>query len=110
MNEEWQKPQEASYKKNQYLDFDLKQYPLTSGLDITIENPVIVLKDRPYFDEKIEIDLGQINISSKLDCVCGKWKHIVEKKTYVNVIDIEMKNVRIDFNSKDFMKDLNRLM
>ncbi len=85
------------------MDFDLKQYPLTSGLDITIENPVIVLKDRPYFDEKIEIDLGQINISSKLDCVCGKWKHIVEKKTFVNVIDIEMKNVRIDYNSKDFM-------
>jgi hypothetical protein len=85
------------------VDFDLKQYPLTSGLDITIENPVIVLKDRPYFDEKIEIDLGQINISSKLDCVCGKWKHIVEKKTFVNVIDIEMKNVRIDYNSKDFM-------
>ena len=81
----------------------MKQYPLTSGLDITIENPVIVLKDRPYFDEKIEIDLGQINISSKLDRVGGKWKHTVGIKTYVNVIDIEMKNVRIDYNSKDFM-------
>ena len=39
-------------------EFDLKQYPLTTGLDIMIENPVIVLKDRPYLEGNIEMDLG----------------------------------------------------
>jgi hypothetical protein len=48
---------------------------LTAGLDIMIENPVIVLKDRPYLLGNIEIDLGQISITSKLDYVKGKWKN-----------------------------------
>lgn len=47
-------------------EVDLKQYPLTTSLDIQIENPMIVLKDRPYFKKSIEIDLGRISISSML--------------------------------------------
>jgi hypothetical protein len=89
--------------KSNFEDFDLKQYPLTTGLDITMENPVIVLKDRPYFRGNIEIDLGQIRITSRLEHVEGKWKQVPHKKTYVNIIDIDMKSVRIDYNSKSYM-------
>jgi len=39
-------------------DVDLNQYPLTTGLDIVIENPLVLLKDRPYLIGNIEIDLG----------------------------------------------------
>ena len=39
-------------------ELDLKQYPLTAGLEIVIENPLIVLKDRPYLPGNIEMDLG----------------------------------------------------
>jgi hypothetical protein len=85
------------------VEFDLKQYPLTTGLDVTMENPVIVLKDRPYFRGNIEVDLGQIRITSRLDHVAGKWKRAPLKKTYVNVMDVDMKSVRIDYNSKSYM-------
>ena len=34
-----------------------------------------MIKDRPYFESNIEIDLGQIKVTSKLANVQGKWKH-----------------------------------
>lgn len=83
-------------------DFDLQQYRFTAYLDIKMENPVIVLKDRPYFDKNIEMDLGQIQISSYLKNVEGKWKSHPKKKTYVNIIETDMRDVRIDYNSKAF--------
>ena len=67
-----------------------------------LENPVIVFKDRPYFDKNIEMDLGQIQVSSCLKNVEGKWKSYPKKKTYVNIIEIEMKDARMDYNSKAF--------
>jgi len=33
----------------------------------------------------------------------GKWKSYPDKKTYINIIDIDMKSVRIDFDSKSYM-------
>lgn len=34
------------------------------GLDIKINNPLIVLKDRQYFDKSLNLDLGIILISN----------------------------------------------
>ena len=64
-----------SVLRTNFNDFELKQYPLTTGLDIQIQNPVIMIKDRPYFESNIEIDLGQIKVTSKLQNVEGKWKN-----------------------------------
>lgn len=77
--------------KINYEDFDLKQYTMTSGLDINIENPVIVLRDRPYFSDKsIEIDLGYIQITSRLEERLGRWAEFPSKPVLVNVMDIDM--------------------
>lgn len=76
---------------------------MTTCLDVTIENPVIVLKDRPYFPGDIEIDLGQINVSSRLDVAKNKWKSAPELEVYTNIIDIDMKSVRIDYDAKSYM-------
>ena len=61
-----------------------------------------MIKDRPYFDSNIEIDLGRIKVTSKLENVEGKWKNHPSKKTFVNIIDIDMQQVRIDYNSKAY--------
>ena len=42
-------------------------------------------------------------MTSRLENVKGKWKSVPEKLTYVNIIDIDMKSVRIDYNSKAYM-------
>ena len=63
---------------------------------------MIIIKDRPYFDSNIELDLGQIKVTSKLGNVQGKWKNHPLKQTFVNVIDIDMQQVRIDYNSKAY--------
>ena len=76
---------------------------LHTCLDVTIENPVIVLKDRPYFPGDIEIDLGQINVSSRLDVAKNKWKSALELEVYINIIEIDMKSVRIDYDTKSYI-------
>lgn len=68
-----------------------------------IENPVVVLKDRPYLLGNIEMDLGQISITSYLANVEGKWKSLPTKKTFVNIMEIDMKSVRIDYDNKSYM-------
>ena len=72
-------------------------------MDIQIENPMIVLKDRPYFQKSIEIDLGRISISSQLQQQAGRWLNNPSKQTIINLMTIEMKNVRMDFNKGQFM-------
>ena len=48
------------------------------------------------------MDLGQIQITSHLKEVEGKWKSQPKKKTFVNIIETDMRDVRMDYNSKAF--------
>jgi hypothetical protein len=74
---------------------------MITGLDIRIENPVLVLKDRPYNnDSSIKIDLGLINITSKLDKNFGRWLHFEDKQVLQNVMTIDMENVNIGYEKK----------
>jgi len=43
------------------------------GLAVTIQNPTIVLKDRPYLVGNIEVDLGEIRVTSRTEEVSGRW-------------------------------------
>ena len=46
------------------------------------------------------MDLGKIKITSHLSNIEGKWSSNPKKKTFVNIMDIDMNRVRIDFDSK----------
>lgn len=63
----------------------------------------MLLKDRPYLTGNVEIDLGQISIKSELDHVSGKWRSKPDKKTFVNRMVIDMKSIRIDYDSRAYM-------
>jgi hypothetical protein len=39
-----------------------------------MNRPLIVVKDRPYLMNKVEMDLGNIRITSKSEEVEGRWK------------------------------------
>lgn len=44
-----------------------------TGLDIVIENPLIILKDRPYLPESFRLDLGKIRITNTTEEKFGRW-------------------------------------
>ena len=79
----------------QWFDLDLKQQKSCVGLNLTIERPLIVLKDRPYLQNKLEIDLGNIKIKSKTEEVEGRWKHLEGKKVWVTKFLINMNDMSI---------------
>lgn len=82
--------------------------PLVTGLDIVIENPQIIIKDRPYLMGEIEMDLGFIKITSELEQVSGRWKNQPDKEVYVNTMHIDAKNIKIDYNR--IMRDNRELI
>jgi len=48
---------------------------------------MIILKDRPYLKTgNIEMDLGMIRITSKLENKEGRWKSSPAKKCFVNIM------------------------
>ena len=85
-------------EKINFEDFNLRQYEMITGLNIQIENPVVVLKDRPYnTDTSIRMDLGLIHITSKLEKNFGRWVNFPEKEVLLNVMTIDTENVHIDY-------------
>lgn len=81
---------------------DLQQVPLATGLKITVENPVILLKDRPYLSGHILLDLGMIKVTNSVENVKGRWKSNPEATVYENQMLIEAQSIRIDFQKEYF--------
>jgi hypothetical protein len=73
----------------------LQQQKSCVGLNLTIERPLIVLKDRPYLQNKLEIDLENIKIKSKTEEVEGRWKNLEGKKVWVTKFLIKMNDMTI---------------
>eukprot|EP00347_Sterkiella_histriomuscorum_P000566 403375355 len=96
------KQKESQSVDNKWLNFDLKQYKFCTGLDITIDRPLIVLKDRPYLQKNIEIDLGKTNITSETMPVQSRWKSMPEKDVWVTKFNIDMKEMGIRFDHNRF--------
>jgi hypothetical protein len=60
-------------KQEAALDFDLQQYPYCADLDIILDKPLLILKDRHYLDGRLEIDLGEIHITNYIEDKKGRW-------------------------------------
>jgi hypothetical protein len=65
-------------KASKWIGFDLKQSSKCTGLDITIDRPLIVIKDRPYLDGELQFDLGNIHITSHTEMRTGRWLNLPE--------------------------------
>ncbi len=59
------------------------------GLDIKMYNPLIVLKDRQYFDKSLNLDLGIILISNLTEKQYGRWISNKNKEVWVHKINIK---------------------
>ena len=59
------------------------------GLEIKIDNPLIVLKDRQYLDKSMSLDLGIILISNMTEKQFGRWKSAKNKEVWVHKMSIK---------------------
>lgn len=50
--------------EQEIMDFDIKQDLTQMEMDIKIHRPYVIIKDRPYFEDALLIDLGEISITS----------------------------------------------
>ena len=57
----------------------MKQPVSTMDMIVRIKNPYILIKDRPYFDTDLEVDLGEITINVTERDVYGRFKLVPEK-------------------------------
>jgi len=64
-------------------------------VEVEIERPLVLLKDRPSSAAAFEIDLGQITISNETYQSKGRWKSIPDKQMLVTNYRIEAKDVFI---------------
>jgi hypothetical protein len=72
------------------------------GLDINIDRPLMVLKDRPYLEGNIVIDLGKISISNTTKQTEGRWKSKPKHPVLTTTMTITAKDLGIWFNNKEF--------
>jgi hypothetical protein len=71
------------------------------GLKFKIENPIIILKDRPFLENKIVIDLGKMSITNKTLQKDKRWALHPESSIFVNIMDIQIDKMKIDFTDSD---------
>ena len=61
---------------------------------------MVVLKDRPFLKGDVELDLGHISITNHTFEKAGRFKGDPTREVFVNVMDIDIKQVKIDYNQK----------
>jgi hypothetical protein len=63
-----------------------------------IHRPLLILKDRPYLNESLEADLGEIIITSKQRIETGRLKTAPLKQAFMNTMVIDAKDLGIKYN------------
>jgi len=81
------------------------QYQLTTGLDICISHPVIILKDRTYLKRgKIKIDFGDIKIVGETSKVAGRWRKKQSKEMLVTTMKVKGHGFTMSYTQPTLMK------
>lgn len=66
------------------------------GLDITIENPLIILKDRQYLAESLRLDLGVIKLKNTTKESKGRWLSDPERKINTSTMTFNFEAIKVD--------------
>ena len=71
-------------------------------MEIRVHRPYIVLKDRPYSQDDIKIDLGEIVITSEEFEESGRLRRNQFKKVFMTKFIIEASDLGIRYSENDF--------
>jgi len=93
--EEQNRQESIKQKALKWLGFDLKQSTTCTGLDITLENPLIIFKDRPHLPSELQFDLGIIHITSHTEMRTGRWLNLPDQLAYETTMEIDCKQMGI---------------
>jgi hypothetical protein len=63
-----------------------------------MNKPILIIKDRPYLPNELEIELGEIELTSKSEEVTGRWNKLERQKLWVTKFIINMKQMSFIFN------------
>lgn len=81
---------------------DLKQDKTEIELDISIQRPYVIIKDRPYNQEGLEIDLGEIRIGNRYREDKGRFKLAPEKTVHMTALIFDCKGLSIKYSLDRF--------
>ena len=73
---------------------------MNTCIEIKIHNPLLILKDRPYNMNFIEIDLGEMTVTSLESMVKGRFKKFPNKEALVMTFKIKAKNLGLKFQQE----------
>ncbi len=57
----------------------MKQEKSTMDISVKIKQPYVLIKDRPYLDRTLEVDLGELTIQFDEREIKGRFKMAPEK-------------------------------
>jgi hypothetical protein len=69
---------------------------------VLIHRPHVILKDRPYLDRSLELDLGEIRIINEKRTDKGRYKSAPFKETFLNTLIIDAKDLGIRYSTDQF--------
>jgi hypothetical protein len=67
-------------------------------LEVIIHRPLLIVKDRPYNDAALEMDLGEIKMSNTQRVMTGRFSKAPDKIVYLTSLIIDAKDLGIKYN------------
>ena len=82
---------------------DMKQEKNTMEMIFRIHKPYLIIKDRPYFNTNIEIDLGEMTISYDEAMIKQRFKRAPKKQIIQAKFIIDCKEVSFNYSRDQFL-------
>ena len=79
-------------------------------LNISMNNPQIILKLRIYFEENIILDLGILNLTNNYSKVYGKVFNNKEEWRWISTYHITIQNITMEKNSFKILEESNGII
>lgn len=81
----------------QEFEEDNPELHLNSIVEITLNKPKILIKDRPHFEEAIILQTDYIKMTNGIDFATGRWFEMPEKQTIESKFNIFIKNLSLSY-------------
>jgi hypothetical protein len=80
---------------------DLQQDERHSLVEIEINKPKILLKDRPYFKEALIFDINELKMVNSVEFIKGRWFNFPEKMAKEQKFSIFIDEVMLLYNTQE---------
>ena len=89
----------SKMNKQDIFNLDLKQDTNMVEMIVNVHRPYVILKDRSYFQRSLEVDLGEIIITTKELTEAGRFKRCPQKPALITKFNIDCKDLGITYRS-----------